>query len=194
MKITDIQSLNDLKSKLKADSRNYLLLYKEKTGLEDCAYTNLEKAETGKAKANVLAADVNKVKDIHPEYSIKTVPSLLIFDGEKYQSSVKGCNTPEYYQSLFEQALYTASAEKDEKPKLNITVYSTPTCTYCNQLKSYLKEHKISFRDIDVSKDPKAAEAMVKRSGQQGVPQTLINGKTIIGFDKAKIDKLVGLN
>ena len=34
---------------------------------------------------------------------------------------------------------------------------------------------------------------MVKRSGQKGVPQTLIGGQIIIGFDKPKIDKLLGL-
>jgi glutaredoxin len=34
---------------------------------------------------------------------------------------------------------------------------------------------------------------MVKRSGQQGVPQTLINGQVVVGFDKARIDALLGI-
>lgn len=194
MKITDIQSFDDLQNALKPDTKTYLLLYKEKTGKADCAYTNLEKTDAGKSETKVYAADVNKVRDIHEKYGINSVPSLLIFDGKKYTSSIKGCNTADYYQSLFEQSLFTASGDNENKPKLKITVYSTPTCTYCNQLKSYLKENRVPFRDIDVSKDQKAAEAMVKRSGKQGVPQTVINGKTIIGFDKLKIDKMVGLN
>ena len=34
-------------------------------------------------------------------------------------------------------------------------------------------------------------EAMVKRSGQQGVPQTEINGQMIVGFDKTRINQLL---
>lgn len=194
MEIFNIHSLSELQSNLTPESRSYLLLYKEKTGAPDCSYTNLENAEIKDKTIQVFAANVSEVRDIHPQYGIKTVPTLMYFEGNKFVSSVKGCNTPDYYKSLFEKSLFSAKQEKEGKPKLNITVYSTPTCTYCNQLKNYLKDNSVPFRDIDVSKDQKAAEEMVKRSGQQGVPQTLINGQTIIGFDKAKIDKMIGLN
>ena len=47
---------------------------------------------------------------------------------------------------------------------------------------------------MDVSVDQKAAEEMVKKSGQQGVPQTEINGQIIVGFDKTRINSLLGIN
>ncbi|MBU2554283.1 MAG: NrdH-redoxin, partial [Bacteroidetes bacterium] len=71
--------------------------------------------------------------------------------------------------------------------------YSTPSCSWCNTLKTHLKKNGIRFTDIDVSRDQKAAEAMVHRSGQQGVPQTDINGEMIVGFDKARINTLLGI-
>ena len=74
-----------------------------------------------------------------------------------------------------------------------VTVYSTPACSWCNTLKSFLKERKVQFRDIDVSLDQKAAEQMVNKSGQQGVPQTEIDGQIIVGFDKKRIDSLLEL-
>jgi glutaredoxin len=37
------------------------------------------------------------------------------------------------------------------------------------------------------------AEEMVRRSGQQGVPQTDINGEIIVGFDKARINRLLDI-
>ena len=72
-----------------------------------------------------------------------------------------------------------------------IKVYSTPTCVYCKTLKGYLKKHNKEFDDIDVSKDEKQLEEMIKKSGQMGVPVVDIDGTTIIGFDKAKIDELL---
>jgi len=47
---------------------------------------------------------------------------------------------------------------------------------------------------VDVSADQKSAEVMLKRSGQQGVPQTEINGEIIVGFDKVRINRLLGIN
>ncbi|MEK0338460.1 MAG: glutaredoxin domain-containing protein, partial [Nitrosopumilus sp.] len=67
--------------------------------------------------------------------------------------------------------------------------YSTKTCPWCHKLKDYLNEKKIKFEDIDVGEDKKAAEEMVKKSGQMGVPVTDINGKIIVGFDKGEIEK-----
>lgn len=75
-----------------------------------------------------------------------------------------------------------------------VIVFSTPTCTYCNQLKRYFKEKNIKFKDIDVSKDTAAMLDMQKRTGgNSGVPVTLINNKPIIGFDKNKINQLLNI-
>lgn len=74
-----------------------------------------------------------------------------------------------------------------------VIVFSTPTCPYCHAVKRYLQQHGVPFREVDVSRDPVAAREMVRRSGQQGVPVVDINGKIIVGFDRAKIDATLGL-
>ncbi len=68
-----------------------------------------------------------------------------------------------------------------------ITIYSTPTCPYCKMAKNFLKELGLSFTDIDISASEQAAEEMVKKSGQMGVPVIEVNGKLVLGFDKEKI-------
>jgi len=73
-------------------------------------------------------------------------------------------------------------------------IYSTPTCVYCKTLKGYLKKNNKEFEDIDVSKDEKQLQKMIKDSGQMGVPVVDIDGEVIIGFDKEKIDKLLNIN
>ena len=74
-----------------------------------------------------------------------------------------------------------------------IKIYSTPTCPYCVTLKAFLKEKGIEFKDVDVSSDNQAAEEMIKKSGQMGVPVSDINGEIVVGFDKEKICKLLKL-
>ena len=75
-----------------------------------------------------------------------------------------------------------------------VKIYSTPTCVYCKTLKGYLKKNLIEFEDIDISKDEKQLQTMIKDSGQMAVPVVDIDGEIIIGFDKEKIDKLLNLN
>ncbi len=70
-----------------------------------------------------------------------------------------------------------------------VKVYSTKTCPWCVKLKEFLKEKNIEFEDIDVGADQKAAEEMVKKSGQMGVPVSDINGKIIVGFNQEEIEK-----
>lgn len=72
-----------------------------------------------------------------------------------------------------------------------VKVYSTTTCSYCDLAKDFLKSHDIAFEEIDVSKNPKAAQEMIKRSGQMGVPVIDIDGELVIGFDKEKLKKLL---
>jgi len=79
-----------------------------------------------------------------------------------------------------------------KKPK-RVIIFSTPTCSHCNHAKRYLRERGIRFRDVDVSRDPVAARDMVKRSGQKGVPVIDINGRIVVGFNRAEVDRLLDL-
>ena len=194
MAIKEINSHKEMIELLDEKGKTYVLLYKKGSESSDCSYNNITKAIEKAKDVKVLAADVTKVRDIHKNYGVTTVPTLLVFDGKNFFKTVKGCNDVGYYVSLFESALYSAKNDKGEKPQKRVTVYSTPTCTWCNALKTHLRKNGIRFTDIDVSKDQKAAEAMVKKSGQQGVPQTEINGEIIVGFDKKKINTLLGIN
>ncbi|MDT8323562.1 MAG: glutaredoxin domain-containing protein [Bacteroidota bacterium] len=74
-----------------------------------------------------------------------------------------------------------------------VVVFSTPTCPHCVNVKRYLKQHGVRFKDVDVSRDGRAAAEMVRKTGQQGVPQLWINNRPIVGFDRAKIDNLLNL-
>jgi len=74
-----------------------------------------------------------------------------------------------------------------------VRVFSTPTCPYCIAAKDFFKEEGIEFENIDVSQDRKAANEMVEKSGQMGVPVIIIgDNEPIVGFDKDKIKELLG--
>lgn len=191
MDIRNIGSLGELKKVTQENDRAFLLLYKEGTGKSDCALHALDELDGSISEELVfMKADVSSVRDIHPEYGIESIPTLLEFRSGKLRNLMKGCNSREFYISAIKgsQAIHHPGGEKRQK---NVIVYSTPSCTWCNTLKTYLIERKIHFRDIDVSADQKAAEQMVNKSGQQGVPQTDIDGQIIVGFDKKRIDSLL---
>ena len=74
-----------------------------------------------------------------------------------------------------------------------VKIYSTPTCPFCIRAKQFLKENTVSFEDLDVSMNHEVAQEMIKRSGQMGVPVIDIEGELIVGFDKDKIKKALGV-
>jgi len=74
-----------------------------------------------------------------------------------------------------------------------VIIFSTPTCSFCNAAKRYFREKKIKFRDIDVSRDRRAAMDMQRRTGSTGVPVILINNRPIVGFDKPKINRMLNI-
>ena len=75
----------------------------------------------------------------------------------------------------------------------NVKVYSTATCPYCIRAKQFLKDNNIVFEDVDVSSNQSAAQEMIQKSGQMGVPVLDIDGQVIVGFDKEKIKQALGL-
>jgi len=74
-----------------------------------------------------------------------------------------------------------------------VKLFVTPACPYCFTLKEFLKEHKIKFEEIDVSKNKKAREKMIKKAGKMEVPVVEINGQIVVGFNKEKIVQLLNI-
>lgn len=75
-----------------------------------------------------------------------------------------------------------------------VVIYTTPTCTYCRTAKEFFEEHGVSFQEVDVSRDIERAQEMIEKSGQTGVPVIDIDGEIIIGFDRKRIVKALGLS
>ncbi len=186
-----VRSYSELKAKIKDQERSYILLFKPGSEPNQCALTNISEASDKIDGINIMSADVSKVRDIHIHYPVNSVPSLLIFEKGNFKNVIKGCNENNYYKTLFEDGAFAAIMAKEGKPSKSVTVYSTPGCSWCVTLKSYLRKNRIPFTDVDVSRDPNAAEELVRRTGQQGVPQTDIDGTIIVGFDKKRINELL---
>lgn len=83
---------------------------------------------------------------------------------------------------------------------MQITVYTTATCPYCKMLKGYLEEKNISYTERLVDQDDAAREEMMKDSGGfLGVPFTVVvkedgTKETIIGFDKNRVNEVLGIS
>ncbi|MBP6912071.1 MAG: thioredoxin family protein [Candidatus Pacebacteria bacterium] len=74
-----------------------------------------------------------------------------------------------------------------------ISIYSTPTCTYCKAVKEYFTENKVEFQEFNVAEDASRRQEMIERSGQMGVPVVMIDNNIVVGFDKQKLAELLGI-
>ena len=72
-----------------------------------------------------------------------------------------------------------------------VLLYETEWCHWCKLAKEFFKNYKIKFKEIYVDKDQKAANEMIEKSGQMGVPVIDIDSKIVIGFDEPALKKLL---
>jgi glutaredoxin-like YruB-family protein len=186
-----VTSHPDFLEKISHKDKSFLLLYKQGNDQSNCAFRNMESALSEHTDVPVYIADVTTVRDIHVHYAVTSTPSLLIFENGSLISVIKGCQDSNYYKALTDNAIFQAKAKAEGKTVKRVTVYSTPTCSWCNTLKAWLRKNNIPYTDIDVSRDEKAAQDMVRRTGQQGVPQTDINGQIVIGFNQPRLKELL---
>ena len=74
-----------------------------------------------------------------------------------------------------------------------ISIYSTPTCTYCKSAKEFFTENNVAFQEYNVADDMVRRQEMIERSGQMGVPVIMIDQNIIVGYNKAKLTELLEL-
>jgi glutaredoxin 3 len=71
-----------------------------------------------------------------------------------------------------------------------VTVYTSDTCGYCHMVKQYLNERNVPFIEKNISTDISARRELISQ-GYMGVPVILVGDETIVGFDKARLDRLI---
>ena len=74
---------------------------------------------------------------------------------------------------------------------MNATIYTSPTCGYCHQAKRFLADSGVQFAERDVSVDAAAAQEVVRLTGQMGVPVIVVDGEVVVGFDRARLERLI---
>lgn len=82
-----------------------------------------------------------------------------------------------------------------------VTIYSTPTCHFCQMTKDFLKEKGIGYTEYNVASDLEKRQEMIQKSGQMGVPVIFVGdpsspsgqAEMIIGFDKERLVASLGV-
>ncbi|MAQ59430.1 NrdH-redoxin [bacterium] len=76
---------------------------------------------------------------------------------------------------------------------MDVTIYSTPVCHFCNAAKEFFKENNVEYTEHDVASDAEKRQEMVDMTGQMGVPVIRIDDDVIIGFDEPKLKELLDI-
>lgn len=74
-----------------------------------------------------------------------------------------------------------------------VTIYTTPTCGYCQMAKEFFRDNNIEYEEYNVAEDIEKRNEMIERSGQMGVPVIFVDDEMVIGFDKDRLTQLLGL-
>lgn len=69
---------------------------------------------------------------------------------------------------------------------MEVKIYTSKTCTYCNQAKEFMKENNIEFEELDVGSNPDARNQLISM-GYRGVPVIVVDGEEIQGFDRQRL-------
>jgi len=78
-----------------------------------------------------------------------------------------------------------------------VTIYGTSWCGACRAARQYFAGRKIPFADKDVEHDADAARELAAKAAKLGVPTDRVpvidvRGRLLLGFDKARIEMLLG--
>ncbi len=78
-----------------------------------------------------------------------------------------------------------------------VTIYGTSWCGACRAARQYLTERRVPFADKDIERDPAAARELSEKAAKSGIPTDSVpiievRGRLLRGFDRARIDALLG--
>jgi glutaredoxin 3 len=168
-----------------------LLFYANFSSASKRALAELEKFSKEDEQVPVYVIDVERVKGVHKQFGVESVPTVLALQKGKVTQRLEGVESAGFYARIF-FGVYPSHLKKGKSPVSHrVIIYSGPGCPACGTAKAYLRRRGVNFREVDIARDHYAAQRLVRRSGQMAVPQIDIDGHLIVGFDQAKIDRIL---
>lgn len=70
----------------------------------------------------------------------------------------------------------------------SVIVYSSTNCTYCKQLKQYLKDQGVDFEERNIDTNEDFADEL-RSMGFSSVPVTVIGENRILGMNPTRLKK-----
>jgi glutaredoxin-like YruB-family protein len=168
-----------------------LLFYGNFSPASKRARAELEQFSKENKQVPVYGIDVERLKGVHKKFGVETVPTVLAIRKGKVTQRLEGVESAQFYARIFSGAYPSLYKTGKSTVPHRVIVYSGPSCPACGTAKAYLRRRGVSFREVDIARDQHAAQKLVRRSGQMAVPQIDIDGHLIVGFDRAKIDRIL---
>ena len=75
----------------------------------------------------------------------------------------------------------------------HVTIYSTPTCHFCQMAKEFFAEKGIEYTAYDVAADATKRAEMIQLTGQLGVPVIVIGDDVSVGFSRERMAQKLGI-
>ncbi len=76
-----------------------------------------------------------------------------------------------------------------------VKVYSINNCPWCDKVKKYLKSRNVEYTECNIEEDEAALAECQALTNDEAVPVVTADGKEfVLGFDKGKIDAMLGLD
>jgi len=187
--IKDQKHLQEVQKKY----RDFLILvfYADFSSNAKRALAELEDFSKENKEAPVYVIDVVKVKGAHKQFGVENVPTVIALEKERITRRIEGVESAQFYARILSGAAASERKKGEKAISHRVIVYSNSGCPACGTAKAYLRRRGVRFRDINIGRDQPAAERLVRRSGQMAVPQIDIDGHLVVGFDQAKIDRLL---
>lgn len=70
-------------------------------------------------------------------------------------------------------------------------MYTTPFCKYCKAAKEIFNKRNLKFEEIDITQDQKLVDEMMKKANQMTIPVFDINGRILVGFNRAQLEEAI---
>jgi len=195
MTLAAIRSEQELEPLLDSNQDLLLAFLIEQSQGSLAARGALEQALASHPETKAYAVDARAVRNVSGRFQVTAVPTVLRVRGRETLDRVVGPQSPGTYAALMTPKLRSTNQNQPRpNSQPSVKLYVTNSCPWCRKLESYLDRRRVRYTKVNVSTDVAAAHAMVRKSGQQGVPQAEIEGTMVVGFDKARIDRLLGLS